>query len=92
MNPNRIIALEETKRKLEDQLWLRQLQEYSDSRRLSVHEMLQAWPAYTRRQAALALQFAAVVFYEAGRRSDGTYAWKGARYGFEGSQYLSFGS
>lgn len=38
---------------------------------------------------AIAHQHPCVVFYECGKRDDGTYAWRGARYGVEGSQYAS---
>jgi hypothetical protein len=41
------------------------------------------------RNVAMALQYPVFVFYECGKREDGVYAWRGCRYGIEGSQYLS---
>jgi hypothetical protein len=41
------------------------------------------------RGLALALQFSCFVFYECGKQSDGTYRWRGCRYGVNGSEYLS---
>lgn len=41
------------------------------------------------RSLALCLQHPIVVFYECGKRGDGTYAWRGARYGVNGNEYIS---
>ncbi len=38
---------------------------------------------------ALCLQYEAVIFYECGLKEDGSYRWRGARYGIEESAYLS---
>jgi hypothetical protein len=44
---------------------------------------------HVARSLAMALQYPAFVIYECGRNADGTYRWRGIRYGVEGSQYLS---
>jgi hypothetical protein len=44
------------------------------------------------RSIAVALSdsgFDSLVFYECGKREDGSYAWRGARYGVRDSQYIS---
>lgn len=41
------------------------------------------------RAIAMTIQYEVGVFYECGLKPDGTYRWRGFRYGIEGSQYLS---
>ena len=41
------------------------------------------------RSLMLCLQAPVGVFYECGKNADGTYKWRGFRYGFEESQYMS---
>lgn len=45
--------------------------------------------ARVARVQALVVQFPVFVFYECGRNSDGTYKWRGCRYGVEAHEYLS---
>jgi hypothetical protein len=72
-----------------------QLRWHPDSKFLSVAEALQ-WmdepgphQMHVARCLALCLQHDARVFYECGKRADGTYAWRGCRYGTEGADYIS---
>lgn len=54
---------------------------------------IELWNAEHRlsvaRHVVMCMQNPAGVFYECGKRPDGTYAYRGFRYGFDASEYLS---
>jgi hypothetical protein len=60
-------------------LWLAQLEQWPDSKRLCVREALATW---NRGAISYALQYPAVVFYEVG-------TFRGIRYGLEPGEYIS---
>jgi hypothetical protein len=78
------IDLETIVTKAQELLWQKQLELWPDSRRVPVSEVIMTW-----NNTATALQYPAVVFYEAGLEADGSYRYKGIRYGLEDSEYLS---
>jgi hypothetical protein len=78
------ISLETIIAAAQEKLWRKQLEVWPDSRRVPVSEVITTW-----NNTASALQYPAVVFYEAGLEADGTYRYKGIRYGLEDREYLS---
>lgn len=79
-----------------DVLWEAQLAAWPDSRRVEPNQALDwgrdAFPMARHSVMggiALTVQYAVCVFYECGRQPDGTYRWKGCRYGVEGHEYQS---
>jgi len=67
-----------------------QLQQWPDSHFLTLYEVLTAWDApHAARNLTHCLQYPVGVFYECGKLPDGTYSWRGFRYGLEDFEYLS---
>jgi hypothetical protein len=79
----------------QDRLWHTQLLLYPDSVRIPYHAVLQDWcqilgdpdPAMMR-QVVLAKQHEGGVFYECCRQGDGSYKYRGYRYGLHPGQYM----
>lgn len=79
----------------QDHLWHTQLQLYPDSVRIPYHAVLRDWCQILDdsdhamlRQVVLAKQHEGGVFYECCRRPDGSYKYRGYRYGRELGQHM----
>jgi hypothetical protein len=85
-------TMETAVKQVEDLLWQCQLLEWPDSKRLTFSDVVHTWIDDDRRverNIALCNQFNAGVWYECGRKQDGTYSWRGYRYGFKPEAYVS---
>lgn len=80
------------------ELWESQVEFFPDSIIISESEAARKWyrqePDYGRqsiiaRLLVCTMQYPVRIYYECGRNPDGTYKWRGCRYGVNGPDYVS---
>ena len=68
----------------EDEAWAKR-----NDRQFYVQQIISRHQIQLANNVVTALQFPAFVFYECGKKEDGSYKWRGCRYGTAPHEYMS---